>query len=155
MLSALPRPTHGLAAMRSGLSAPRKRWTARHRLRPCRCGGLASGYRDGNGPLCRRLLQDLKEPTMDLPKTAKVSALHVLQAKTPLYRVHDEHFSRGQPPEPPCRWVRSIRFTPLYDENDRLCVPASYAATTLDGAAFETIFRGIASQVSGCSPAIA
>lgn len=76
---------------------------------------------------------------MDLPKTATVSKLHVLQGQTYLYRVHDERFDGNS--FNPCMGD-ATRFTHLHDDNGD-CVPTSYAATTLDGAAFETVFRGI------------
>lgn len=76
---------------------------------------------------------------MDLPKSTKAQKLHVCQAATFLYRVHDERFDGNS--FNPCAG-EPTRFTHLRDENGE-CVPTSYAATTLDGAAFETVFRGI------------
>ncbi len=76
---------------------------------------------------------------MDLPKTATATKLHVCQVGTFLFRVHDERFDGNS--FNPCGGDPT-RFTHLFDE-DGNCIPASYAATTLDGAAFETVFRGI------------
>ena len=76
---------------------------------------------------------------MDLPTTATVSKLHVFQEGTYLYRVHDERFDGNS--FNPCMGD-ATRFTHLHDRNGD-CVATSYAATTLEGAAFETVFRGI------------
>lgn len=76
---------------------------------------------------------------MDLPKTALSSKLYVCLEGTHLYRVHDERFDGNS--FNPCMGD-ATRFTHLHDENGD-CIPTSYAATTLDGAAFETVFRGI------------
>ena len=76
---------------------------------------------------------------MDLPATATAPKLHVFQAGTYLYRVHDERFD-GNSFNP--YMGNAAQFTHLHDGNGD-CVATSYAATTLDGAAFETVFRGI------------
>ncbi len=76
---------------------------------------------------------------MDLPTTATVSKLHVFQEGTYLYRVHDERFDGNS--FNPCSGD-ATRFTHLHDGNGD-CVATSHAATTLEGAAFETLFRGI------------
>ena len=76
---------------------------------------------------------------MDLPTTATVSKLHLFQASAYLYRVHEERFGGNDFNR--CEGG-ATRFTHRFDEHGG-CVPTSYAATTLDGAAFETVFRGI------------
>ena len=76
---------------------------------------------------------------MDLPKTTTANKLHVCLEDTLLYRVHDERFDGNS--FNPCMGD-ATRFTHLHAENGD-CIPTSYAATTLDGAAFETVFRGI------------
>lgn len=76
---------------------------------------------------------------MELPNSASIARLHEVQSSTSLYRVHDERFDGNA--FNPCMGG-ATRFTHLNDE-DGTCVPTSYAATTLDGAAFETVFRGI------------
>ncbi len=76
---------------------------------------------------------------MKLPKTATVSNLYGLQSGTTLHRVHDERFEADA--FNPCEGAKT-RFTHLHDKDGK-CIPTAYAATTLDGAAFETIFRGI------------
>ena len=76
---------------------------------------------------------------MDLPNSTAISHRHVIQSETLLYRVHDEQFDGNG--FNPCKG-NPTRFTHLHDA-DGNCIPTSYAATTLDGAAFETVFRGI------------
>lgn len=75
---------------------------------------------------------------MDLPKHAKVDRLFTLPMSTELFRVHDERFSGTA--FNPCMG-KATRFTHLSDEGGN-CIPTAYAATTLDGAAYETVFRG-------------
>ncbi|WP_419738582.1 RES family NAD+ phosphorylase [Ruegeria sp.] len=76
---------------------------------------------------------------MELPATATAAKLQICQVGTHLYRVHDERFNGNS--FNPCRGDKT-RFTHLFDE-DGACIPTFYAATTLDGAAYETVFRGI------------
>ena len=76
---------------------------------------------------------------MSLPECARVAHLHPLPASMTLYRVHDENHAGNA--FNPCK-VPETRFTHLRDGNGK-CIPTSYSATTLDGAAHETVFRGI------------
>ena len=76
---------------------------------------------------------------MRLPEDARVARLHPLPASTTLYRVHGADFAGNE--FNPCKGEPS-RFAPLHDGSGQ-CIPTSYAATTLDGAAFESVFRGI------------
>ena len=76
---------------------------------------------------------------MRIPEVAHVARLHPLPASTTLYRVHKADFAGNA--FNPCKGGPS-RFAPLHD-GSRQCIPTSYAATTLDGAAFESVFRGI------------
>lgn len=64
----------------------------------------------------------------------------VVPAGTSLHRVH--HIDYPGASFNPCQGPET-RFTPLRD--GETCVPTFYAATSLDGAAYETIFRGIPS----------
>lgn len=76
---------------------------------------------------------------MRIPEDARVACLHPLPASTTLYRVHKADYAGNA--FNPCAGKPS-RFAPLRDGSGQ-CIPTSYAATTLDGAAFESVFRGI------------
>ena len=76
---------------------------------------------------------------MRLPEDARVVRLYPLPASTTLHRVHLENYDGNA--FNPCRGPEA-RFTHLRDRNGR-CIPTSYASTTLDGAAYEVVFRGI------------
>ena len=76
---------------------------------------------------------------MRIPEDARVVRLHPLPASTTLYRVHDAIYAGNA--FYPCKG-KPTRFAPLRDGQGQ-CIPTSYAATTLDGAAFESVFRGI------------
>lgn len=76
---------------------------------------------------------------MRLPEDARVARLHPLPASLRLYRVHDGNCAGNA--FSPCKGPET-RFTHLRDRNGQ-CVLTSYAATTLNGAAYETVFRGI------------
>ncbi|MXX88814.1 MAG: RES family NAD+ phosphorylase [Boseongicola sp. SB0677_bin_26] len=76
---------------------------------------------------------------MRIPEVARVARLHPLPASTTLYRVHKANFAGNA--FNPCKGGPS-RFAPLHDGSGQ-CIPTSYAATTLDGAAFESVFHGI------------
>ena len=73
------------------------------------------------------------------PDDACVAPWQSLPASSQLYRSHDENYAGNE--FSPCKGIPS-RFAPLRRETEE-CIPTSYAATTLDGAAFETVFRGI------------
>ncbi|MYF89205.1 MAG: hypothetical protein F4186_07515, partial [Boseongicola sp. SB0676_bin_33] len=76
---------------------------------------------------------------MRIPEDARAVRLHPLPASTTLYRVHDANYAGNA--FNPCQGKPS-RFAPLLDGHGQ-CIPTSYAATTLDGAPFESVFRGI------------
>lgn len=75
---------------------------------------------------------------MNLPDHAKIDRLFTLPMSTELFRVHDVRFDGTA--FNPCMG-KATRFTHLFDK-DGNCIPTAYAATTLDGAAYETLFRG-------------
>ena len=76
---------------------------------------------------------------MRIPEDARVARLHPLPASTTLCRVHKAEFAGNT--FNPCKGGPS-RFAPLHDGSEQ-CIPTSCAATTLDRAAFESVFRGI------------
>ena len=75
---------------------------------------------------------------MKLPNDATVGRLHDLPTGLVLHRVHSDNYDGHG--FNPCRGPEA-RFTHLKDAHGN-CIPSLYAATTFDGAAYETIFRG-------------
>ena len=78
---------------------------------------------------------------MRLPARVRASRLHVLGAGIRIHRIHAGRF--GPCDFNPCLG-RSARFTPVLAPDDGHCVPSLYAATSLDAAAYETVFRDAA-----------
>lgn len=80
---------------------------------------------------------------MDLPRTARAPALVEFPAGTELHRIHHRDFAGTA--FNPCRGAAS-RFAPLRGPDG--CIPGLYAATSLDGAAYEVLFRGTPNRYS-------
>ena len=74
---------------------------------------------------------------MLLPDTARVAAPYRLAAGTELWRNHRVEYPGAS--FNPCEG-EPTRFAPLRDAGGG-CIPGFYAATTFDGAAYETVFR--------------
>lgn len=81
---------------------------------------------------------------MKVPNPARVAQPVLLPAGTELHRLH--HVDYPGPSFNPCKGDPT-RFAPIFDGAG--CIPTFYAATTLDGAAYETIFRGIPNLYAG------
>jgi hypothetical protein len=79
---------------------------------------------------------------VELPERLEAGAFHDLPAGTELHRLHSRDF--GACAFNPCRG-EPTRFAPIAD-GAGACVPSIYAATTFDGAAYETVFRGTPSR---------
>lgn len=79
---------------------------------------------------------------MRLPASAKAPRLRKIHAGDELYRNHHINYPGAR--FNPCLGAET-RFAPLRtDAGD--CIPTLYAATTFDGAAYETILRGTPSR---------
>ena len=76
---------------------------------------------------------------MDLPAVYRPARPVSLAAGTVLHRLH--HVDLPGAGFNPCRGG-ATRFAPLHRPDDGACIPTLYAATTFDGAAYETVFRG-------------
>lgn len=76
-----------------------------------------------------------------VPASLRHVPLHEIAPGTRLYRNHAIGFPGAS--FNPCKGAPT-RFAPLTDP-DGACIPSLYAATSFDGAAYETIFRGIPS----------
>jgi hypothetical protein len=81
---------------------------------------------------------------MKTPNPARVAQPFTLPAGTELHRLHDVDYTGAS--FNPCKG-EPTRFAPLFD--GVTCIPTFYAATTFDGAAYETIFRGIPDPYAG------
>ncbi|GHE02618.1 hypothetical protein U879_18715 [Defluviimonas sp. 20V17] len=81
---------------------------------------------------------------MKLPDPARVARPVTLAAGTDLHRLH--HVDYPGASFNPCKGAPT-RFAPLFDGTT--CIPTFYAATTFDGAAYETLFRGIPDPYAG------
>lgn len=81
---------------------------------------------------------------MRLPRRAQAPALYKIAPAAQITRVYDNSFDGNA--FNPCMG-RPTRFTHL-QKADGSCLPTLYAATTLDGAAYETVFRGPAHKYS-------
>jgi hypothetical protein len=79
-----------------------------------------------------------------LPKNLRTIRFFRLSAGTALHRNHDRAYPGAL--FNPCLGAPT-RFAPIHDDAGT-CIPTLYAATTFDGAAYETIFRGIPSPYS-------
>lgn len=76
--------------------------------------------------------------SLALPDRVRPHRLHPVAAGAILHRNHPAHYPGAA--FNPCRGAPT-RFAPLHDPEGR-CIPGLYAATSLDGAAYETLFRG-------------
>lgn len=80
-----------------------------------------------------------------LPASVRQASLFPVDLGTRLFRNHHRDFSGAA--FTPCRG-RATRFAPLRTP-DGACIPTFYAATTFDGAAYETMFRDPPSKYGG------
>lgn len=83
--------------------------------------------------------------TFALPGRVRPAGLHPVAAGTVLFRNHDAGYPGAT--FNPCLGAPT-RFAPLA-RPDGTCIPTLYAATSFDGAAYETLFRGTPSPFSG------
>ena len=80
-----------------------------------------------------------------LPAGLRSASLFTVDRETRLFRNHHRDF--GGASFNPCRGG-ATRFAPLRSPNGA-CIPTFYAATTFDGAAYETMFRDPPSKYGG------
>lgn len=80
-----------------------------------------------------------------LPASVRPASLFTVDPGTGLFRNHHRDF--GGATFNPCRGG-ATRFAPLFSPA-RACIPTFYAATTFDGAAYETMFRDPSSKYGG------
>ena len=83
--------------------------------------------------------------SFDLPRSVRPARPYPLPAGTVLFRNH--HVDHPGARFNPCLG-EPTRFAPL-NRPDGTCIPTFYAATSFDASAYETLFRGTPSPVSG------
>ena len=76
--------------------------------------------------------------SLRLPDRVRPARLHPIPSGTILYRNHHRAYPGAR--FNPCLGAPT-RFAPLTDA-EGACIPTLYAATSFDGAAYETVFRG-------------